>query len=92
MFLGSEDKRAAFNEVLKKEAVDPSEILYMGDEFFDLPLLKRAGFSATVPSASLEIQESVDYITKKDSGRGCVREVLDMLRYVHGIVQKIEGF
>ncbi|MBT4791882.1 MAG: HAD hydrolase family protein, partial [Halobacteriovoraceae bacterium] len=66
------------------------QALYMGDEFFDLPILKRAGFSATVPNASLEIRESVDYVTARESGNACVREVIDLLRFVQNIVPKIE--
>ena len=77
-------------EILEKSKVTDDEVLYMGDEFFDLPLLKRVGFSATVPDASLEIQNEVDYITKKEGGRGAAREVIDLLRWSQGIVPKIE--
>jgi 3-deoxy-D-manno-octulosonate 8-phosphate phosphatase (KDO 8-P phosphatase) len=90
LYLGSEDKRAAFNEILEKEGLSKEQALYMGDEFFDLPILKQAGFSATVPSASIEVREQVDYVTSYDSGEGCVREVIDMLRHVQGIVPHIE--
>ncbi len=90
MFAGNEDKRGALNEILEKSKVTDDEVLYMGDEFFDLPLLKRVGFSATVPDASLEIQNEVDYITKKEGGRGAAREVIDLLRWSQGIVPKIE--
>lgn len=91
VYKGSDDKRKAFSNLLK-QGYDASEILYMGDEFFDIPLLKEAGFSATVPSASHEVQEIVDYITYKDSGMGCVREVIDLLRYVQNIVPKVDDF
>lgn len=89
LYMGKEDKRAALDEILEKENLKDENVLYMGDEFFDLPLLKRAGFSATVPNASHEICESVDYVTNKTSGEGCVREVIDMLRYVQDITPEI---
>ena len=63
----------------------------MGDEFFDLPVLQRVGFSATVPSASFEIQEQVDYITKTESGKGCAREVMDILRVCQDIKPQVPG-
>lgn len=88
--MGNEDKRESFREVLEDAQVSASEVLYMGDEFFDLPLLKQAGFAATVPHASIEIRESVDYITKREAGEGCVREVIDMLRHVQNITPEIE--
>ena len=88
--LGNEDKRASFNEILEDSKVDPSEVLYMGDEFFDLPILKRVGFSVTPPHASIEIRESVDYVTNREGGQGCVREVIDLVRHAQNIVPEIE--
>jgi 3-deoxy-D-manno-octulosonate 8-phosphate phosphatase (KDO 8-P phosphatase) len=91
IFLGNEDKRDAYKEILKMGFKD-HEILYMGDELFDIPLLKRAGFSATVPNASIEVREVVDYITQRPSGKACVREVIDVLRYAKDIRPKILDF
>lgn len=84
-YAGNEDKRGAFLDIMKKYNVTPENILYMGDELFDIPLLKKAGFAATVPSAGLEVIEVVDYVTTRTSGTGCAREVIDMLRYAQGI-------
>ncbi len=83
-FFGNEDKREAYKKVLAMGYKD-EEILYMADEFIDLPILKRVGFSATVPNASLEIQEEVDYITYREAGDACAREVIDILRYAQKI-------
>ena len=88
--MGNEDKRKAFAQILEKAKVLPEEVLYIGDEFFDLPILKQVGFSATVPSASIEIREVVDYVTIRDSGHGCAREVIDLVRHAQKIVPKIE--
>lgn len=87
---GNEDKRQAFEKVLEDTGVSEEECLYMGDEFFDLPILKRVGFSATVPDASYEIRQAVDYVTCRSSGTGCAREVIDMLRHIQGIAPEIE--
>lgn len=91
VYAGNEDKRQAYLDIQSKGFKD-EEILYMGDEFFDLPLLKRAGFSATVPHASIEIQDVVDYVTTRDGGYGAAREVIDMLRFVQGIVPEVPDF
>lgn len=91
IFLGNEDKREAYQAVLD-EGYKDEEILYMGDEFFDLPLLKRCGFSASVPGSSLEVQENVDYVTTRSGGEGAAREVIDILRYAQGIVPKVFDF
>lgn len=90
-FFGNEDKREAFKKVLAMGYKD-EEILYMADEFIDLPILRRVGFSATVPNASLEIQEAVDYITYREAGDACAREVIDILRYAQKIPVKLLEF
>lgn len=90
-YFGNEDKRESYLKVLGLGFKD-EEVLYMGDEFIDLPLLKRCGFSATVPNASLEIQEAVDYITIRQAGDACAREVIDILRYAQEIPVKTLEF
>jgi 3-deoxy-D-manno-octulosonate 8-phosphate phosphatase (KDO 8-P phosphatase) len=91
-YAGNEDKRAAFVDVLKKYNVEADEVLYMGDELFDIPLLKKSGFSATVPNTCEEVLEIVDYVTKRESGKGCAREVIDLVRYAQNIHPENEDF
>ncbi|MDD0853691.1 hypothetical protein HBN50_11325 [Halobacteriovorax sp. GB3] len=90
-FLGNEDKREAYKSVLDLGFKD-EEILYMGDEFFDLPLLMRCGFAATTKEASIEVQKRVDYVSTTPAGLGCVREVIDVLRYAQGIYPEVLDF
>ncbi len=91
-YSGNEDKREAFKDLISRYQVGPEEILYMGDELFDLPLLRKAGFSATVPNTSDEVKEGVDYVTARRSGEGCAREVIDLVRYAQGITPQLEDF
>ena len=84
-YLGSENKVPAYEEIKKISNLQDYEIAYLGDEFFDLPLLRKVGFSATVTHASLEIQESVDYVCYRPAGMGCAREVMDLVRYAQGL-------
>lgn len=83
-YYGSENKLPAFEDILKKENVSADEVLYMGDEFFDVPILERCGFSATTNLASIEIQEVVDYVAQRNPGHGCAREIIDILRIAQG--------
>lgn len=91
VYLGDEDKRESYNKIIAQGYKD-EEILYMGDEFFDMPLLKRCGFAATVNEASYEVKEIVDYIAETPSGMGCVREVIDILRYARNIQPMVKDF
>ncbi|EQC50349.1 3-deoxy-D-manno-octulosonate 8-phosphate phosphatase, YrbI family [Bacteriovorax sp. BSW11_IV] len=90
-FLGNEDKREAYKKILEM-GYKKEEILFMGDEFFDLPLLMASGFSATTNEASFEVKERVDYVANKPAGMGCVREVVDIVRYAKGIYPEVLDF
>lgn len=83
IYKGNEDKTGAFND-LNQQGFKDSEILYMGDELFDIPLLKRAGFAATTKWATYEVLDCVDYIAQRDPGKGCAREIIDILRFSRG--------
>lgn len=79
VYLGSEDKLQAFEAIKLQTGLSDHEFLYMGDEYFDMPLLERVGFSATTIYASLPIQQGVHYIAQRPPGHACAREVIDLL-------------
>jgi 3-deoxy-D-manno-octulosonate 8-phosphate phosphatase (KDO 8-P phosphatase) len=79
-FEGSLDKVPAFESALKEAGLQPCEVAYMGDDLFDLPLLKQVGFAATVQDAMDEVLEVVHYVAKRPAGNGAVREVCDLIR------------
>ncbi len=82
LYEGSMDKLPAFEKLQKESGLSPQEMAYMGDDYFDLPLLKQVQFSATVPDAMDDVVSSVQYITKRPAGNGAVREVCDyILKY-----------
>ena len=76
---GALNKSPSFEELQKQSGLLPAEMAYMGDDFFDLPILNVVQFSATVPDAMEEVLESVQYVTKRPAGNGAVREVCDFI-------------
>jgi 3-deoxy-D-manno-octulosonate 8-phosphate phosphatase (KDO 8-P phosphatase) len=79
MYLGHEDKRPAYQDLKTRLGLEDQDIAYMGDDLPDLPLLRQAGFSATVPDAPQIITQTVDYISKKNAGLGAVRELCELI-------------
>ena len=75
----AKDKLRAYREILAELGFDASQAVVMGDDLPDLPLLRECGFSAAPSDAVGEVCQAVDYITTLPSGRGCVREVVDLL-------------
>lgn len=92
LFMGSEDKREALDKIIESEKCQADELIYLGDELFDIPLLKKVGFSATVSESPVEVKRIVDYITYANAGRGACREVIDMLLYAKDLKVEIPDY
>lgn len=80
VFLGDEDKIKAFDRIRTTTGLQAEQIAFMGDDLFDLPVLEKVGFSATVPHAVDPVKSKVHYITETPGGWGAVREVADAIR------------
>ncbi len=72
---------ALFKQTL---SLTDAEILYMGDDLPDVVILRQAGIAACPSDAVPEVIEASDYISAKDGGRGCVREVIERVMKIQG--------
>ena len=86
-YKGIVNKEEVFDEYLKESGFSEEECAYIGDDIFDVPLLKRVGFSVTVPSAIDEATETASYLTTRRGGEGAVREICDLIMQ-HGAFSK----
>ena len=78
--LGDENKIVALGKVLSDTGIKAEECAFMGDDLFDIPVLRKVGFSVTVPGAVPEVKDVVHFITQMPGGMGAVREVCDLIR------------
>jgi len=79
VYLGINDKVAAFEEILKKNKINPEEVGFVGDDVVDLPLLSRVGFAIGVSDGVKEVKKVAHYVTKSPGGKGAVREVCELI-------------
>lgn len=84
-YLGAENKLEAFEDLVSKASCRMDEMAYMGDEWMDLPVLQRVGFSISVPNAVEEVKKKVDYVTETPGGEGAIREITDAILVAKGI-------
>ncbi|MGE3974901.1 MAG: KdsC family phosphatase [Bdellovibrionales bacterium] len=76
---GVGDKVPSFEDILKKTGLKANEIMYIGDEIFDIPLIERVGVGVSVPNGVDGAKSKAKYITKCAGGTGAVREICDWL-------------
>ena len=79
VYLGIHNKLEAYEKILKKHRIKDNEICYIGDDFIDLPILRKVGFSVAVPNAPSEVKETVSYVTNAHGGYGAIREVTEKI-------------
>lgn len=84
LYQGVDDKLAVYDELLVKFRVEPGATAYMGDDFPDLPVMRRSGLALTVPEAPALVKQHADHVTRNQGGRGAVREVCDILLRAQG--------
>lgn len=79
LYQGITDKLAKLKEIAAQMCVAPAEIAYIGDDLNDLECIRYCGYTACPADAVPEVLNAVDYICKRDGGRGAVREFIDCL-------------
>ncbi len=84
IYIGVDIKTDAFEEFLLIHDLQPEHILYMGDDIPDFPVMKLVGLPACPADAAEEIKAISQYISPKNGGEGCVRDVLEKVLKVQG--------
>ena len=81
---GTEDKRPAAEMVLQTLGLDWSAAAAMGDDWPDLPLLRRAALGCAPANAHAEVRAQAHFVTQACGGHGAVRELCDVLLVASG--------
>ena len=76
-------KMAVYKKLIRDLKVKDDHVCFIGDDLPDIEVLKKVGFSVTVPGAVNEVKSIVDYITKNEGGHGAVREVIELILKAH---------
>lgn len=85
VYLRCHDKEKVYDDYLAKHNLTPSEVCYMGDDIPDYAVMKKTGLSAAPHDACEEILSVADYISNKNGGKGCVRDILEQAMKLKGM-------
>jgi len=83
IYMGSKNKIKDFEDFIGKHNLDPDHIMYMGDDLPDFEVMKRIGVPTCPANAVEQIKAISSYISDKDGGFGCVRDVVEQVLRVH---------
>lgn len=81
---GTEDKRPAAEQTLKTLGLDWAQAAAMGDDWPDLPVMRRAALACAPANAHVEVTGAAHYVTRTLGGHGAVRELCDLLLVASG--------
>lgn len=84
VFLGAHDKIKVLNDYCVAQDVALAQVLYMGDDIPDYPVLLKVGLPCCPQDAVKEVKEVSSYISHKKGGKGCVRDVIEQVLKVQG--------
>lgn len=84
VYLGISDKWPCFKQWIEKYDLKPEEVMYMGDDLPDYPVMKRIGIAVCPADAVEEIKSLCKYISDKKGGEGAVRDVMEQVLRAHG--------
>jgi 3-deoxy-D-manno-octulosonate 8-phosphate phosphatase (KDO 8-P phosphatase) len=85
VYLGVEHKTEKFEEFLLGYDLNADQILYMGDDVPDYPVMKLVGLPTCPADAAEEIKSISAYISPVKGGQGCVRDVIEKVLKVQGL-------
>jgi 3-deoxy-D-manno-octulosonate 8-phosphate phosphatase (KDO 8-P phosphatase) len=80
---GCDNKLFALDELIERYSCMREDVVFVGNDINDIDCLKVVGFPIVVADAHPEVFEFSKYTTKNAGGRGAVREVCDLISFVH---------
>ncbi len=79
IYMGVRDKLESLTDFIDKTGVKAEEILFMGDDLVDLPVMEKIGIPTCPIDAVNEIKAVSKYISDKKGGEGCVRDIIEQV-------------
>jgi 3-deoxy-D-manno-octulosonate 8-phosphate phosphatase (KDO 8-P phosphatase) len=87
VFLGLDSKIEVYNKYLLENNLSPEQVLFVGDDMPDLQVMKLAGLAVCPADAIEEIKAISHYISPKNGGEGCVRDIIEKVLKIQNLWQ-----
>ncbi len=90
IFLGLDSKLEVYSNYLIQNNLTPDQVLFMGDDIPDLQVMKLAGLAVCPLDAAEEIKAISHYISAKNGGEGCVRDIVEKVLKIQNLWTDVE--
>jgi 3-deoxy-D-manno-octulosonate 8-phosphate phosphatase (KDO 8-P phosphatase) len=84
VYLGAHLKEAPLKEYLEQNNIALENVLYMGDDMPDIPPMKLVALATCPQDAVPEVKAVSKYVSHRNGGQGCVRDVIEQVLKVRG--------
>lgn len=85
LYFETSNKLEVYQDFVQTHGLNQDEILFMGDDIPDYELMKQAGVSTCPGDASEEIKRVSHYVSSKNGGKGCIRDIIEQTMKVQGV-------
>lgn len=93
VYQGELAKVPVYEKILKELNLKDEEVSYVGDDWLDIPILKRVGLAIGVPNGWPPVNNYVHYVTSREGGKGAVREICELILQGKGLWESyLQGF
>ena len=89
VYQGVWNKLKIAKEIMNLLNYDWENLAYMGDDWNDYPVIKRAALSASPADAFEDFKTKVDYVCVRKGGRGAIREFVEYILKHQGRYQDV---
>ncbi len=84
IFIKQHDKLACYKDFISSNNLVDEQILFMGDDLPDYEVMSRVGVAVCPKDSAPEIKSICSYVSPKNGGEGCVRDVIEQVMRLQG--------
>ena len=84
VYMGVSNKEEILADYCNKNGLEPSELMYMGDDMPDYLVMQKVGVPVCPADACQDILDISDYVSPRKGGKGCARDVIEQVLRLQG--------
>lgn len=84
VFINVKDKLTCYIDYIEKNKILDEEVLFVGDDLPDYEVMSRVGAAVCPNDSAVEIKEICHYVSPKNGGEGCARDIIEQVMRLHG--------